>query len=213
MKGKKRLLAICFAAFVLVLALGMSAFAEYEIRLDPDTLWAGCEYTYGAHFINMPENAKIVSIKSSKPSVIQATKTGSGIYDTNLTPLKVGKSKITVTYKLNGEKKKISAYYTVKKYPSPYSYIKVNGKKIDIKNHKYYFDINKYTKTSAKIEIKLKKGWKIRDAYGYDGNGKNEFTPKNGKSFKIKKGKNAYVFFNVQKGNDVLQYGIRFYRK
>ena len=213
MKGKKRLLAICFAAFVFMLTLGMSAFADDKISIAPETLWAGCEYTFGVQFNNMPESAKIVSIKSSKPSVIRATKDGSEIYDTNLTPLKVGKSKITVTYKLDGEKKKVSATYKVKKYPSPYSYIKVNGKKIDIKNNKYYYDFNKYKKTSAKIEIKLKKGWKIRDAYGYDENGNNNFTPKNGKSFKIKKGKNAYVFFNVQKGNDVIQYGIRFNRK
>ena len=169
MKTGRRFLTVCLASFLLTLVLGTSAFAEGKISIEKRTLWADCEYFFGVTFNeNMPERAKLVSVKSSNPSVIRAELNGTGIYDSTLYPLKPGKSKITVTYKLDGKKYKVSATHTVKKYPAPYSYIKVNGKKINLSETKYYYDIDKYKKTSAKIQIKLKKGWKIADAYGYD---------------------------------------------
>ena len=93
-----------------------------------------------------------------------------------------------------------------------HSSIKVNGAKINIKKNKYYYDVNNYKKTTAKVNFKLKKGWKIIDSYGYDQNGNNIFTPKNGENFKVPKGKDVYVFFDITNGKDVIQYGIRFIR-
>ena len=182
------------------------------VKIDPETLWAGCEYQGSVHFVNFPKNGKIINVKSSNPKVLKATCEGTAVYDNTLTPLKPGKSKISVTYKAGSKKKTVSAVYTVKKYPAPYKSILVNDKKINIKDNKYYYDVNSYKKTSAKVKVNPKSGWKIVDSYAFAGE---SFTPvKNGKAIKIRKLDNASMFFVVaNKAGDRIQYGVRFYRQ
>ena len=182
-----------------------------KVRIDTETLWAGCEYYMPVMIAFFPQNAKITSITSSNSKVIKPVLNSSAAYDNYLIPKKAGKSKITVKYKVGSKTKKVSATYTVKKYPKAYSSITVNGKKINVKKKKYYYDVEGYKKTSAKVNVKPAKGWKIISTTLWVGQKAKDV--KNGKSFKIPKGKNAYAFFVLSNAKgDVIQYGIRFYR-
>ena len=214
-----RLVSLLLALVTLACACAPAIAEELKPSIIPCTLWADCEYSFGIEFSDMPETAKLVSVKSSNPSVLRATKCGSEIYATDLVPLKPGKAKVTVKYKLNGKSSAISAVYTVKEYPNPMTYVKVNGQKIDIKAQKYYFDIFKYAKTKATVTVKPARGWKIDGTWGFtakEGEGEDikEFYPKSGKSFKIGKDEYCCVFFTLANtlGEDI-QYGIRFYRR
>ena len=220
MKRLKRISLLLAMAFVLTI-LAPASFAEAKTpktTIVTETLWAGCEYFPTLQYNNMPSNAKIVSVKSSNTKVIKVEKQSSDINDTLLYPLKPGKAKITVKYKVKGKTKTVSATFKVKKYPNPLLSVKVNGKKLDIKTYKFYYDFYKYKATNTKIQVKLAKGWKIADAYRFtekskDGSDFNDYNVKNGKAFKVKKGYNCYVFFNlVNSKGEYLQYGIRLYR-
>ena len=217
MKKFTRILSLLLALLTLVCA-AVPALAAPRPAIEPRTLWAGCEYYSGVDFVDMPESAKIVSIKSANKSVIKVVKEGSGLYDHYLEPLKAGKSKITVKYKYKGKTATISATYTVKKYPNPMTWVKVNGKKLNIKANKYYYDFEKYTKTKATVTIKLAKGWSIVDTWGFiqdpdDDSTFEEFSPKSGKAFKLPKGYMGCVFFTLgNKKGEELQYGVRFDR-
>lgn len=218
MKKTARILSLLLVALTLVSLAGTALAASAKPAIAPRTLWAGCEYFSCVDFVNMPENAEIISIKSSKPSVIKAYREDSGIYDNYLVPLKAGTSKITVKYKLNGKTTSISGTYTVKKYPNPLTSVTVNGAKINIKANKYYYDFNKYTKTKTMVTLKLAKGWKVGWTWGYTEDPQNEdtfkeFKPKSGKAFTIKKGYDGAVFFTlVNSKGEELQYGIHFNR-
>ena len=201
-----------------LLCVAAPALAAQKVSIAPKTLWAGCEYTFGIDFNNMPENAKLVSVKSSNSKVLKATKYGSAIYDTDLTPLKVGKAKVTVTYKIGSKKDTVSATYTVKKYPNPLKRVTVDGKALDIKNNKYYYDFNKFKGTKPLVKLTLAKGWKIAWTWGFtqkkgDDSTFKEFNPKNGKAFNLPKGYEGCVFYTLKntKGDEI-QYGVRFWR-
>ena len=52
-----------------------------KVKILPITLWAGCDYYSGIMFENMPEDAKITKITSSKPKIIKPVKQGSKYYE------------------------------------------------------------------------------------------------------------------------------------
>ena len=208
---------------VVLLALGVFApmttqAASSKVSIEPEVLWAGCEYYSGARLNNFPDNMQVLSVKSSNPNVIKAEYQGKKYYEHILIPLKAGKSRITITYKIGGKTGSVSAIYTVKKYPNPYVSITAGGTKINLKDNKYYFDYNNYKKPTASVVLKLKNGWKITDSYGFTGiSGKDskDISVTNGKAFKVPAGKGSYtnVFFNVEnKKHESIQYGVRFYR-
>ena len=60
--------------------------AGNKVSIVTDLLWADCEYYNSIQFENMPDKAKILSIKSSKPGVLEVEKRGDGIYDNLLIP-------------------------------------------------------------------------------------------------------------------------------
>lgn len=220
MNRQTRMLALLLAlATLLCLAAPSMAMAETpKPTIATETLWAGCEYYSCVFFNDMPDGAKLISIKSSKPKVIRAEKTGSNIYDDYLVPLKVGKSKITIKYKYQGKTDTLSAVYTVKKYPNPLSQVTVDGKALDIKNNLYYYDCNHYKGTKPLIKVKPAKGWKIDWTWGYtqkpgDDSTFKEFSPRSGKAFKLPKGYEGGAFYTlVNSKGDSIQYGIHFYR-
>ena len=219
MKRMFRSVSVLLALVALICACAPAQAESPKPTIIPTTLWADCEYTFGIEFSDMPETASIISVKSSNPSVLKVEKYSSDIYDTNLIPKKPGKAKVSVKYKLNGKTGTISAVYTVKAYPNPMTYVKVNGKEIDIKGNKYYYDIFNYKKTKATVTIKLAKGWKFDGTWGFTAKDEpdaeiKEFYPKSGKSFKIPKNEYCCVFFTFTnaKGDDI-QYGVRFYRR
>jgi hypothetical protein len=112
--------------------------------------------------INLPENAKSFSVTSSKPSVLKVGKQkGFGPYGWWMEPLKAGKSKITLKYKSSGRTRSVSAIFQVRNYPDPFEYIKINGKKVDLKKGQSNLFLEGYSKNSIAINYKLKSGWKV----------------------------------------------------
>ena len=218
MKRFTRILSLLLVVFALAGLAGSALAATLKPAIEPRTLWAGCEYYSSVDFVDMPENAKILSVKSSRPGIIKAHRESSNIYDNYLEPLKAGKSKITVKYKYEGKTSTISATFTVKKYPNPLTSVTVDGKARNLKANPYYLDINKYKGTKPLVKVKLAKGWKIAYTWGYTEkpgaeDSFKEFNPRNGRSFKLPKGYEAGVFFTMAnaKGEEI-QYGIHFYR-
>lgn len=217
MKKIIRILSLSLVLCMLTLT-AVPTYAANKVKIIPETLWAGADIYTCIWFDNMPDDAKLVKIKSSNKKIIKAVKYGSGIYDHYIRPRKKGTATITVTYEYNNETKTISAKYRVKKYPKPIKYLIVNGKKVNIKKHRYSYDIHKYKKTKAKIKIKLAKGWKILSVQGLKEKVKDEsrtkdFTPKNNKSFKIPKGYNCYIYYHIEnKKHETMTYSVSFMR-
>ncbi len=198
---------------VIFLFTGKEAFAEDKYFVHAETLWAGNTSSVSSPYGNFPDDIKIISVKSSKPKIVKITKNDNPtkIYDYQLVPLKAGKSTITVKFKEGGKTYTASGVFTVKKYPNPFEYIKVNGKKIDLKKNKYDYSPEKYTKSKAKISVKLKKGWKFENWEKLDF-ATNQYThPKtlNGKSFKVGKD-GTHVGFSIvnSKGDSFFYYMI-----
>lgn len=183
-----------------------------QVRLDAETLWAGGN-SWSVSIAFLPQNAKIIKVISSKPKVIKAS-----LYDHEyygkwpmLQPLKAGKSKITVKYKVGSKTKKVSATFKVKKYPNPYASILVNGKKIDIKKNKFNYFVDGYKKASAKVKVKPAKGWTILGSTLWVGDKNKDY--KDGKSFKTPKGKYSSVNYVLQNAKgEVIYYNIVFAR-
>ena len=128
----KRILSLILIVLLLTTIATPALAAKAKPSIIPTTLWAKCDYFESVRFRNMPEKAKLISIKSSNTKVIKVVKEGSGIYDNYLEPLKAGKAKITVKYKIGSKSNTISATYTVKKYPNPLQSVEVNGAKVNI---------------------------------------------------------------------------------
>ena len=126
------------------------------------TLWAGVGKC-ALIVLNLPSDAKSFSVTSSKPSVVKA-----GCDDKNdagtlwIKPLKVGQSRITVKYVTGGKKKSVSATFTVKKYPKPFGWVKVNGKKIDLNKNKLGYDCLEYKKDEITVDYKVSSGWTVK---------------------------------------------------
>ena len=80
---------------------------------------------------NLPEDAAGFRISSSKKDVIQVGKDSDDAFGMWMKPVKTGKSTVTITYKSGGKTRKITAQYKAKKYPDPFAWIKVDGKKLN----------------------------------------------------------------------------------
>ena len=122
----------------------------------------------------------------------------------------------------NGISRTIQRTTYVKKYPTFIKSLKINGKKMPVKT-----DVNASTviskKSKAKIKFTLTKGWKITGAFGqYCPKGKkdNVLIPATelnkimkGKTFSFpKKYKRMYVFVEMKKGDDYLDYCVEIKR-
>lgn len=221
------LLAVFVAFSMLCVFTGEADAASGPVKLDKKTYWVGEESWGSAPVLptgnnwDAVDNAKLVSVKSSKSSVLKAVKDGNDLYGYYLMPKKAGKSKITVKYKLKGKTYTMSRTYSVKKYPNPIKALKLNGKTIKTSKNKFSLNTDGYKKTSAKIKITPNSGWKITLAYitlvKGDINKLKEIKPsvfKKGGSIKIPSGYNGYIFINLENSKgETFNYGVRFFRE
>jgi hypothetical protein len=134
-------------------------------------------------------------------------------YANTIMPVKLGKSKITVTYKYKGKKYTTSATYTVKKYPNPFKSIKVNGSKINLKANRYSYNVEKFKKSRVKVQFSLAYGWKLTRGYTY-GKDYSLVPVKNGSTVKVPKGDEwTCIFLEVtNRKGETMQYSLRFRR-
>ena len=208
MKQRKRLAVLLIVTTILVLSSCSAVFAK-KLKLETHTYWAGAPYYYTVFYKNLPEKAKLVSIKSSKPKILEPDKWGDERFDCAVQPLKPGKSKVTVTYKINGKNTSVSGTFTVKKYPKAIKKLVYNGSTIDLK--KYKFQIDKYSKTK-KITIKAtpSKGWKVQNPIELLSEGSSYKTVRNGKSVNIdlKKSRVSALITLKNKKKEVFEYHI-----
>lgn len=210
---KKRALRTAVLCLLMALLLGLTPALAAKGSINAETLWLGGMGTQ-IFFDNVPDNAKVISVKSSKPSVLSADKWGSTIYDMAVFPEGIGKSKVTVKYKVGKKTYTISGTYTVKKFPTVFSTLKVNGKKIRSSDTKNLYFIENYKKTSATLTFKAKSPWKVlnADLHILETEKRSEVT--SGKAFKIPKGKDAEVsiYLRNKKTGDDIRIAIDFRR-
>ena len=162
-----------------------------------------------------------IKAKSSNPKVIKVVK-DQGLY--MLILKKSGKSRITMTFKdEEGNKRTLSKVFRVIKYPDFIKSLRINGKKINIKEDPTWTYIYNYKKTKARIKFALKNRWKMTTVSGNycKKNGRQIEIPKvelnrmlKGQSFKFpKKYKRMYMFFRLEKGDDYLEYQVEINRQ
>lgn len=208
-------------ALMLLVGTAVPALAAKKVTLFKTTLWVG--YAQQTYLENLPAGKpyKITSVKSSKPAVIKATKYNSPNGDwayVMLDPKKAGTSKITVTYQVDGGKKKtVSANFTVKNNPKALTLLKINGKKINLTKNQYGCQLKKYKGTDTTVEYTLKKGWVVSKRLSYYDTGKGyleEVTWKSDTCFTLPKGRdgNLTLVLLDKKTKDTLVYDIRFFR-
>lgn len=184
-----RSLSLCLLLAMLAGAM-LPVCAEAKPSIKKETLWLG-HAKDSVVLENWPDEAKVVSITSSKPSVLKVKKDKSfppfGLW---MEPLSVGTSKVTVKYKLNGKTYTMKQDITVKDYPNPapFTWIKLNDKKISLTKNKYVYTKKKYTKKNATIAFKLNKNWKLDGCFGagwIDDEMVDAINWKNGEKFKV----------------------------
>lgn len=183
------LLSICLLLTLLSASL-LPAWAAAKPSIQKGDLWVGSPKRTPI-LLDFPDDAKILSIKSANTSMLKVGKEkGFGPWGIWMLPLKVGKCRITIRYKLNGKTSSMSRVITIKKYPSPFAWIKVNGKKVDLKKNKFEFYSRNYKKKTFTVSFKLNAGWKLDSnpcpgAYWIGDDFGDGIKWKNGKSFKL----------------------------
>ena len=175
------------------------------------------------------KDAKITSVKSSNSRIKvyrnnHIDENGKKQVSFTIQGKKPGKAKLTIKFKAGSKTKTVKKTVRVKKYPNQIKSLKINGKTIKTKGDRKFFYNNssKYKKTSAKIKMKLKKGWKISyingnyysyktDKSGKISNIKSKIS--SGKTIKFpKKWTSMHVNVEMTKGNDVITYSISLWR-
>ena len=201
-------LSLCLLLALLTgLAVPGYAAAKPSIR-GTRVLWIGT----GKNAIlldNLPEDARSFKIASSNPAVIKVGKTSNDAFGMWMKPLKVGKAKITVSYKSAGKTRKIAATYQAKKYPNPFARITVDGIELNLKKNKVMADVTGYTKKSVKVNFKLNTDWKVKSLTGMKfGKTNKAFTWKKNKAVAF--GNAGTVVFSIllknTKNNDEFEY-------
>lgn len=194
---KTRLLSLCLMAMLL---FGFLTPALATGKIEPWLpLYGGQASYYACEIHGMPDNAKLVSAKSSDTKIM---KTMIAKNELLVKALKAGKATITVKYKVGGKTTTVKDTLYAEKFPKIFKSLKVAGKTVDLKKNVGGYTLKKYKKNSAKIDVTVAKGWEINSIWGY-ADGK-ELSISNHKSFKIPKKKNAFVCIEVY--NDKGQY-------
>lgn len=199
-----------FAAFLAMLLLsGMTVFAA-KLKLETHTYWAGAPYSYTVFTENLPDNATLVSARSSNPKVLSIEKWGDGKWDCAVSPLKPGKSKVTVTYKIGKAKKTVSGVFTVKKYPNAIKKLTYNKKAVNLKKNPFNVDLAKKAKKKSTIKVTPAKGWKVVNPIEILSEGCSYKLVKNGKpvSISLKKPRVAALITMENTRNETFQYFI-----
>ena len=153
----------------------------------------------------------ISDLKSSAPGVAAATvKTVSGNVVIDIEPKKAGKTIVSFSAKANGVTSKYKCTFTVKKDVKPFKKLKIGStdySKSFMSHSDYYVNIKKTLK-KQKVDVTLKKGWKIRSitAWKLKDLTAPYKTLKNGKKVNIYK--NSVLQFELEdpKGVQVIYY-------
>lgn len=164
---KTRLLRALALALLLAVAAGivpaMAATEKAKAKILVETLYPDYEDGYQMRFDGMPQDANIVSVKSSNKKVIKAD----GAY---LYPLKPGKATITVRYQDGTKTYSIKAAFTVKKSYKAVKKLVINNKKMSGLNqgvrtvfYRHYDD----RKKSYTISLTPHSGWKVSRVSGF----------------------------------------------
>lgn len=157
---------------------------------------------------------EIVSVKSSKPGVLKATKSND-LFNIKLQAKKAGKSKLTIKYNYEGKTYTTSAQCTVSKQ-YPLKSVSVNGKKVNLKKNCLSYFPSKYKKGKAKVKVTAAKGWKVKSLqYCNDLISSSAKTKKikNGASVKTENGKISEVIVTLKKGKQTFTYRLYFDRQ
>lgn len=206
---KKRIIAVLLAV-ALLSTLSVACAEKLNLKLETHTYWEKTPACYTVFTENLPDNAKLVSIKSSNPKVLEAEKWGNDKWDCGVTPLKAGTSKVTVVYKINGKKYTVSGTFTVKKYPNAIKTLVFNKKKIDLKKNPFEVDCYKQAAKTISIKVTCASGWKLVQPIEILSEGCSYKTLKNGKSVKIslKKPRVAALITLTNKKGEEFEYFI-----
>ena len=189
---KKKCLGLLSVCLLLALLAGamLPAWAAAKPSIQKESVWVGSPKR-SPILLDWPDGAEILSITSANKSMMKTGKQKDfGPWGIWMMPLKVGKCKITIRYKLDGKIYSMSQIIPIKKYPSPFAWIKVNGKKIDLKKNKFEFYSKNYKKKTFTVSFKLNAGWKLDSnpcpgAYWIGDDFGDGIRWKNGKSFKM----------------------------
>ena len=190
---KNKLLRTMSLCLLLAILAGSTipGFAAAKPKIVNHLLWVGEEYVLIIN--NLPEDAKSFSVTSKNKAVVTVRCVDKNDpYGMRLKALKAGRSEVTVKYKSGGKTRKVSAVFTAKSYPNPFAWVKVNGKKIDLKKNKFSVIYKDYANSKVTISFKLSSGWKLDSCEGgygpNDGDDFDSLTWKNGKAYKTRKG-------------------------
>ena len=206
---KKRIVAVLLLTMLLS-TLFVAEAEKLDLRMETHTYWENAPYMYTVFTENLPEDAKLVSIKSSNPSVLKAEKWGSDKWDAVVGPLKPGTSTITVVYKIKGKKVTVNGTFTVKKSPNAIKALTLNNQAINVKKNR--FEAKCYDLAANKITIKVTpaSGWKLAGPIEILSEGCSYKTVKNGKTVKIslKKPRVAALITLRNKLNEEFEYEL-----
>ena len=113
---------------------------------------------------------KNVKINVADSSIVKIKTTGNNALAFTVYPKKVGKTKITLTAKINGKKKTYKGTIIVRKFVNPFKMIKVNGQSIlnKIKGGlNYNIKVKNLVSGQQPVyKYKLKSGWKVFSSAG-----------------------------------------------
>ena len=206
---KRRIAIVTLLAIALSLMFTASA-KELNLKLETHTYWAGAPYSYTVFTENLPDDAKLVSIKSSKPKVLGVEKWGTDKWDCAVQPLAPGKSKVTVVYKIDGKKVTVSGTFTVKKYPNAIKKLTFNKKTISLKKNPFEIDCFSTAAKTNTIKVTPASGWTLVSPIEILSEGSTYKSAKNGKSFGIslKKPRVSALITLRNKQNEEFEYFI-----
>lgn len=185
---KKRIFALSLLTVLLSVVLfsgSVACAAGLDLKLETHTYWQDAPYGYTVFTENLPDNAKLVSIKSSKPSVLTADKWGSGCFDAVVSPHKPGRSRVTVKYRIGKKTYTVSGVYTVRKYPNAIKKLVFNGKTVNFKKDPFNADYKSLKAKKVTIKVTPAKGWKLVQPIEILSEGSSYKTVRNGKTVKI----------------------------
>lgn len=164
-KQKRSRVFVLIAAMIFIMGAAFPSQAA-SVRISPNTVNQIRTYkpisksgdpNVGAIIIEgCTKKSQIKKLKSSNPSIVKVT-ARDGYIDLKFGK-KTGKVKITCTVK----GKKLSTYYTVKKYTNPLSTFKIGNKSFVSKFNKTDVYTQKSGHKNKILKLKAKKGWKIQ---------------------------------------------------
>ena len=168
-KSVVRMLAVCLLAMMLLGSMvpACAASKKPKLSIEGETLYVGRGETV-ITATDMPKGAKFNSISSSDTEVLTVGKHDGydGFGGLWMKPLKAGESRVTVKYSYGGKNLKLTRDFTVKKYPKAFAWIRIDGKKINLKKNKFQISVESYKRKKARVTFKLNKNWKVKACGG-----------------------------------------------